>query len=331
MKKHTLIILTAVFLLSLNGCASAIPDGTTEVTSKQSTSDIDEELQHMTDPNTSFTIAWFSDIQGYSESRPDISLTMADWIVEHAEELNIKYTIVTGDLVNNYDEEPEWNNADQALSRVMESLPLFVVAGNHDINHSNQRYTAYLSRFGQARFQDLPSVGGFYEGGQGRYAFLYVNGKSILLLSVGYGMDEDGIAWMNEILGQYPDYTAILCLHSYLDPSGEYSTDGETLFPEVVEQNPNVRLVLCGHRHGVNHRHSVIDDDKDGMPDRTVYELVADYQEEEDYGSGYLCLLTFNTQEDTMTVTSYSPYLDDYNYFQDDLGIENFTVTLPLN
>ena len=82
----------------------------------------------------------------------------------------------------------------------------------------------------------------------------------------------------------------------------------------VVVPNPNVRLVLCGHSHAVFHNAVMIDDDGDGVPDRKVYQLLANYQEEEKGGLGYLCILTFDPLTDQLAVSTYSPYLDDYNH-----------------
>ncbi|MEG0767855.1 MAG: hypothetical protein RR482_09075, partial [Clostridia bacterium] len=119
---------------------------------------------------------------------------------------------------------------------------------------------------------------------------------------------------------------AILCFHGYIDPDGSLTSDGERLYPDVVAANPNVRLVLCGHRHGVNHTTVQFDDNQDGTMDRMVYQFVADYQAEHDGGDGYLCLLQFDTEARTLTVETYSPYLNEYNCYDDGTGLENFTL-----
>ena len=274
------------------------------------------------------TFAWMSDTQGYSQGFPEIFKAMTSWIVSERDTLNIQYVLHTGDVVDNYDDTRQWDNANRALSILDGEIPLFVVAGNHDIDGQNQVYDSYLDTLGKKRFENLRSFGGAYRNGRGRYDLFDIGGVPSILMSVGYGMgygvDDKAIDWMNEVLHEYSDRFAILCFHSYMDPDGSLSTDGEVLFEEVVKKNPNVCLVLCGHRHGVNHTSVQLDDNMDGTPDRTVYQLVADYQDELKSGGGYLVLLTFDSTKRTISVKTYSPYLDDYNCYEDNVGLEEF-------
>ena len=55
------------------------------------------------------------DTQYYSESYPHIFDRQTQWIVEKADEMKIKYVFHTGDLVDEYDKEEQWNNADQFM------------------------------------------------------------------------------------------------------------------------------------------------------------------------------------------------------------------------
>ena len=276
------------------------------------------------------TFAWMSDTQGYSEQYPEIFTAMTKWIVSERDARNIQYILHTGDVVDNYDDTVQWDNANNALSILNGEVPLFVTAGNHDIHGVNQIYDFYLKYLGEKRFETLPSFGGTYRNGRGRYDLINIGDVPTILLSVGYGMgygvDDKAIDWINEVLQQYSDRYAILCFHSYLDPDGSLTTDGEVLFEKVVKKNQNVGLVLCGHRHGVNHTAVQFDDNLDGMPDRTVYQLVADYQDAPKSGGGYLGLLTFDSTERTISVKTYSPYLDDYNCYEDKAELEEFVL-----
>ena len=287
--------------------------------------------------NLPATLVWMSDTQGYSEGYPEIFEAMTNWVVNEREALNIQYVLHTGDVVDNYDDMQQWENANSALSILEGQVPLFVTAGNHDINGENQIYDSYLNFFGAKRFEKLSTFGGAYRNGRGRYDLINIGEVPVILMSVGYGMgygvDDKAMTWMNEVLQEYSDCFAILCLHSYTDPDGSFSTDGTVLFEDVVKKNPNIGLVLCGHRHGVNHTAVQLDDNKDGTPDRTVYQLVADYQDESESGGGYLGLLTFDSAQHTISVKTYSPYLDDYNCYEDTEGLEEFVLPweIPLS
>ncbi|MEG1547627.1 MAG: metallophosphoesterase [Clostridia bacterium] len=273
-----------------------------------------------------YMIAWMSDTQYYAESYPEIFNSITDWIASNHTRLNIEYVVHTGDVVNSYDDSVQWANAKAALSVLDGKVPLHAVAGNHDIDNDHQRYDAYLELLGEDRFDSLATFGGSFDGGKGRYDLLDIDGEPVILLSVGYWVNTAEIEWLNQTLREYVDRTAILCFHSYIDTDESLTTDGKRLYTDVVAQNPNVKLVLCGHRHGVNHFAATFDDNGDGTPERTVYQLVADYQNEPNGGGGYLCLLSFDSSARQINVTSYSPYLDDYNYLDDNTGLEEFTL-----
>jgi hypothetical protein len=277
----------------------------------------------------SYTFIWMSDTQFYTQSSPAILFSMTEWCARQREALNIRYVIHTGDIINLFSDESQWANADAAFAQ-LNGIPLFAAAGNHDID-SGRNEIPFLHRFGQERLAFLPTYGGAFKNGIGRYDLLDMPNEKWLLLTMAFSISKEELAWMDDVLKAYPTYTAILCVHSYMDPEGKLTEDGKKLYEKVVVPNPNVRLVLCGHMWGVFHNAVKLDDNGNWLPDRTVYQLVADYQDEADYGSGYLCILTFDPQTDRMRVQSYSPYLNDYNYFTSDTGMESFTLPMDMN
>jgi len=342
-KRKWMDVLTCCFIaiipIALNSCQTTpVPPFSLEFVEASPTpkndmpGNVSPEIDIQPNAKTGFpvTFAWMSDTQGYSEQYPEIFTAMTKWIVNERDARNIQYVLHTGDVVDNYDDTVQWDNANNALSILNSEVPLLVTAGNHDIDGVNLIYEFYLKFFGEKRFEALPSFGGAYQNGRGRYDLINIGEVPTILLSVGYGMgygvDDNAIDWLNEVLQQYSDRFAILCFHSYLDPDGSLTTDGEVLFEEIVKKNQNVGLVLCGHRHGVNHTAVQLDDNLDGTPERTVYQLVADYQDAPKSGGGYLVLLTFDSTERTISVKTYSPYLDDYNCYEDKAELEEFVL-----
>ena len=79
------------------------------------------------------------------------------------------------------------------------------------------------------------------------------------------------------------------------------------IFNRLVVPNDNVFMVLCGHKHDVELNTKIIDN-------RTVYEILSNYQSEPLGGSGYIRLLHFSIQDQLLYVKTYSPYLDDFNF-----------------
>ena len=275
-----------------------------------------------------FSIIWMSDPQFYSEDHPEIFNCMTEWIKENVDALQIKYVVITGDFVNHTESDREWGNAIEALSRLEGVVPVLTVAGNHDLSSRDGGYDRYLNYLGNPISPGLTTVEDVYREGRGRCDLLDAGGREYMLLSLGYSVDDEGIAWLNRMLAKYPNRQAILCVHGYLDPDGSYTTDGSRLAGEVVAKNANIRLVLCGHRYGVYHQMCPKSQSQGGAQTAGSYELVADYQEEANGGNGYLCVLTFDEETGDVHVTTYSPWLDDYNCFEDSTGREDYTLDL---
>lgn len=75
-----------------------------------------------------------------------------------------------------------------------------------------------------------------------------------------------------------------------------------------------------------------LDDNGDGIPDRSVYQMLADYQGAEEGYFGYIRLLQSDVANNKLRVKTYSPYLDDYNYYDEDEypGKDEFVLDLDL-
>ena len=123
------------------------------------------------------------------------------------------------------------------------------------------------------------------------------------------------ITWADTILKEHTEIPAILTTHDYMSVDGMRNDTGDKLFEEIVRKNPNVHLVLCGHNHDAQCRQDDLDDNNDGIKDRTVYQLMADYQETASGGNGFMRLLTIDERNKKLTVTTYSPFLNQYNCY----------------
>ncbi|WP_084552346.1 lamin tail domain-containing protein [Bacillus cihuensis] len=280
-----------------------------------------------------YTFVWMSDTQYYSESYPHIYERQTQWIAEMQEALKIKYVIHTGDLVDESDKQYQWNNADQFMKVLDDAkVPYGVLAGNHDVDHKTGDYTNYSQYFGEDRFKDKPYYGESYKNNRGHYDLISANGNDYIITYMGWGVDDESIAWLNEVLAAYPDRKAILSFHEYLLSTGTRHPLGEKIYNQVVVPNTNVIAVLSGHYHEAQTLVDSIDDDGDGTPDRQVYQMLADYQAGPEGGQGYMRLLHFDTDQNRILVNTYSPYLNDYNYYDTDkyAGKDEFVINLDL-
>lgn len=266
-----------------------------------------------------YSFAWISDTQYYSESYPEIFDTMTTWLADKRQELGIEYVFHTGDLVDEADKEYQWQNADKYMGTLDKAgIPYGVLAGNHDVAHTLEDYSKYGQYFGEQRFNQQAHYGGSYENNRGHYDVLNIKGTQYVMLYMGWGVGDDEVAWMNDILAQYPDAIAFLNFHDYLTADATRSPIGDKIYKEVVVPNKNVQAVLSGHIHDAETLIDEIDDNGDGVADRKVYQMLADYQGAPQGGLGYLRLLKVNQQNGTIAVETYSPYLDDYNYYDED-------------
>ncbi|MCU9612618.1 lamin tail domain-containing protein [Caldibacillus lycopersici] len=281
-----------------------------------------------------YTFVWMSDTQYYAESYPYIFDRQTEWIAEMQEEMKIKYVFHTGDLVNVSTEEYQWEYADEYMKVLDdENIPYGVLAGNHDVNQVNNDYTDYYRYFGADRFENKPYYGGSYENNRGHYDLISAGGNDYIMVYLGWGVTDEGIQWMNDVLAAYPDRKAILSFHEYLQASGTRHPLGEKLYNEVVVPNKNVIAVLSGHYHEAQTLVNEIDDNGDGTVDRKVYQMLADYQAGPEGGQGYMRLLHFDQENNRILVNTYSPYLDDYNYYDGEAypGKDEFVINLDLS
>ena len=270
-----------------------------------------------------FSFAWISDTQGYVQRtnyQQNHHMKMCQWIVDNREEWKISYVMHTGDLVDDPDAIYMWEHADQA-SKIFEDaeMPYGVLAGNHDIYAMLDIRDEYYNYFGENRYKNQWYYGGSYENNYGHYDLISQNGQDFIIVYMSYNVYEDEINWMNEVLAKYSDRKAILCFHDYThvheSQEGNLSYYGVLIRNKVVAKNPNVFAVLSGHYGGASYQTARFDDNGDGSYDRTVYQICTDYQDLSAGGLQYIKFLYFDLDNDKVFVNSYSPYKNDFNYY----------------
>ncbi|WP_059105368.1 metallophosphoesterase [Shouchella shacheensis] len=259
--------------------------------------------------NKPFTMAWMSDTQYYSESYPYIFDQMTQWLVDNQQKENIKYAFHTGDIVDKMNDDFQWTQADLALNRLDEAkFPYGVLAGNHDVGHDKEDYSTFGSLFGDKRFAEAPHYKGSFENNRAHYDQMSIGGHKFLMLYIGWGLNDEVLHWAQTVLDAHPKHAVILSTHRYLQEDGKRSDDGEKLFRELVVPYPGVQLVLSGHFHGTSQRFDKLDDDEDGVNERTVVQILSDYQGYRDGGNGFMRLFTFQPKSQSVMIRTYSPY-----------------------
>ncbi len=263
-----------------------------------------------------FTILWTSDPQWYSFKYHDILIDQNDWVVENYDRMNMEYIIHTGDFVDLPHERAQWNFVTAQYKKWDDAgLAYGVLAGNHDVDGTD--YTEFKEYFGTHRFEDKAWFGDDYDGNRGHYDLLTLGGVDFIFVYLGYGTHTaQDFEWMNGVLSQHSDRIAFLMFHEYLNAEGKRTETGERIFEQVVLKNPNVRMVLCGHNYNSTRLVEYIDDNGDGKEDRTVYQLMANYQNTPNGGNGYMRFLECDVDGGKIIQRTYSPYLDKFNMFE---------------
>ncbi|MBQ1820574.1 MAG: metallophosphoesterase [Clostridia bacterium] len=252
-----------------------------------------------------FSLIWFSDTQYYAYKKPEIFLSMADWAVRVRQEYNAVAVVCTGDIVDNRNYTRHWTNAEAAILRVREAMPFYCVAGNHDVGADKVEYETYLE------YDLCSSPSAMAISDDGHCWALPLPEQGILLCGIGWQNDTSYADWVNERIAEYADLPAVLLVHSFLNDDGSLSTNGKRVEKAILRESPSVRLVLCGHNDGSARWSRTYDDG------HTVNAMMYNFQDDKKYGLGYARILMFNPGTRNVAVTTYSPYLNDYNYYRD--------------
>lgn len=296
--------------------------------------------------NGSDTVAWISDTQ-YMTSFEDLNYLYegaVNYCKSQYQSGDLAYVLHTGDLVDSTIYGDDLANKEYTIASNMQKIlddagvPNGVVSGNHDVCHKNADYKFFAKYFGAERYLGKQWYGGQIKNNTSHYDLITVGGYDFIFLFLGC-YDEAGddvISWADAVLKKYGNRNAVICTHEYLKPSGQFSGDrAQVIWDKLVVPNENVKMILCGHNDGVCNQWRTVED-----TGRKVYEMLADYQFAElgnDIqhvvnnctcdGEGFIRLLSFD-RYGVMNVVTYSPALDDYDYYAS--YQDTFSVQLDL-
>ena len=265
---------------------------------------------------TPFSLYWVSDTQVYAYRNPNVFNKIFAYMANTCAEQNALGILMTGDIVDNRNEQRHWDNAKAAIGLVKDKIPLWSVAGNPDVGADKAEYGIYLS-YGFCAAEEGDQL---YRDGVCWYDTITAAGQDFLLLGIGWQTDTNYLPWAKSVLETYPDHTVILLVHSFLTDKGGLTGTGKNLERELLSVYPNIRLVLCGHNDGS------VRWTKEYEDGHRVNALLYNFQDDKKYGLGYLRILTFDPADRSLHVTTYSPWFDDYNYFKD-ASKDTFTLS----
>lgn len=299
--------------------------------------------------NGSDTFAWTTDTQYYIEKdwdsgHRDIQFYMEEQFDQIAADYlagDIAYMVNTGDTVNTMNEEQEYVVAQQIYQRIYDTgLPNGILPGNHEVWHPDFRM--WQKYFGEKYYSGCVWYGGSLNDNINHYDLITIGGRDFIFLYIGWSdeVTSPTIKWANRVLATYRSRTAVVCFHGYLTPEAEFLTqyvNAESFWNAYLEDNENVRLILCGHEPGVARRTRAAYDG------RNVTELLQCYQMDpvmwyrwRDGGSGLFRYMTVG--DGTITSRCFSASREKYEqslghdvdadggYYYWDINEENYTM-----
>lgn len=261
-----------------------------------------------------FSIVVFPDTQYSSESYPAAFDAQGQWIKDNKDNRNIKYALHVGDVVDDSDQAGQWTTATNAMGWLEGNVPYIIGVGNHDMDampdgddpETVRDATAFNENFPVSKFESMPSFGGSYPEGQNdnSYHTFSAGGTDWLVLSLKYVPTDEELAWGNRVIAEHPDHQVMVLTHSY--QKGEQKTEaGKRIWSELVSKHANVSFVFSGHHVAAG----MIEEQGDNG--NTVYQIQADYQDKNTLDpNSFFRVMDFDPAAETVSVETYSPYLD---------------------
>jgi len=279
------------------------------------------------------------DTQTYAEKYPQVLDSQINWLASNAKDID--FVLQQGDLTQNNNDK-EWEIIKKAFTKLNGKVPYVLAAGNHDMGSANGKFadvrnsTLYNKYFSVSEMGKLPGFGGVAEGDKLDNAwYIFKTGKvKWLVVTLEFGPRNSILDWANDLITKHPDHTVILNTHSYMysdstrqgpgdnwrpqaygvgkDTGNATVNDGEDIWYKLVKKHPNTRFVFSGHvlNSGVG---TLVSFNEAGFP---VYQMLANYQEGVKGsvmgGNGWLRILDMNFKKGIITVTTYSPFVNQY-------------------
>lgn len=321
---------------------------------------LSEHEPHPPGPET-IGIAVLPDTQYYASCNSSHFLRQSEWLATQIQQRRLVAALHLGDLTEHNTPE-EWRFVQRSLAPIADRLPLVLLTGNHDYGDagtSDVRQTLFQQFFQNPGRPTLGAVVEMMKSDdlENAYYRLRLPKVELSVLALEWSPRKETVAWAKSVLQQHPDDRVIFMTHAYayydgtrydwkakgeeqrwnvyaygtgrkdfdrplsednLDLEGVY--DGQMLWDELLKDHQGVFLTLNGH---------VLADGaavltSTGARGNKVHQVLANYQMLDEGGLGYLRLMEFLPDGQTLRMKTYSPSLERYSLADD----QNFDLVI---
>ena len=274
------------------------------------------------------TIMIVPDIQNYTNNVNNFKYMAAivDYYKVNQDKIDAVFQV--GDLT--YDNELwQYENAYNYFIRFFnESDQMSYCLGNHDYGsggYSDSR-TSNIQDY-MMPYYDFKMEGSTYEN---YVRYVNLGGKIFGVLVLEFCTRDEALSWADEIIGAEPSLPFIILMHVFLNDygemfdytnhnmnnggshkdywmGGEYKNDSKEIFDKLIFNNPNVKLLVCGHCLTTNYIEVLTCTNIDG---KDVNMVMVNYQHYKEGGEGMVGIL--DIAGDSYRIRSFSSYKKEF-------------------
>ncbi|MBC8875658.1 MAG: metallophosphoesterase [Planctomycetes bacterium] len=275
----------------------------------------------------STTIAVLPDTQYYTTKYPDNFQSQTKWIAENREnreKRNIAYVWHLGDITQD-DTPAQWEVAKSCFDVIEGNVPYLLVPGNHDYSGDAVRSSRLSEYFPVDKMKHRPTFGGVFHEKKldNNYHLFRIGDQDWIALGLECGPRQAVVEWANSVLDQHADRYAAVVTHAYLfrdnqrydytkgsqraSPHGFTGdgNDGEELWQKLIRKHKNVMVVISGHVRTGGPTGSYLA--SEGDHGNVVHQMMTCYQKLPRGGLGYMRVLEFLPDGETVQVRTFSP------------------------
>ena len=156
------------------------------------------------------------------------------------------------------------------------------------------------------------------------YHLSSAGGVDWLVLVLEFGPRNEVLAWANQVVANYPDRRVILLTHTHIyadntlhgsatnhlwtPTSYGRANNGTDVWNKLLRLHPNTAFAFNGHVLLSGTGRLVGTNDYGNR----VFQMLANYQTRLDGGGGFLRVVQFFPEQDSLSVKTYSPYLNSW-------------------